>query len=285
MSTSSTSDRALIPSTRPAARRPESRTRLARNFAGLNFHDGSDADIALTSSRGRGSHLSFAVCLQTSGRGLVSHGDTRSVVVENEVFVIAPLGHLTWHPQGTDSRCIVASGGPAFSLRFRPHRLSAVKLGAGHPVTLLLKDCVGQLKGFVPTAEPTVTQKLAEVLADLVEIAVDEANGPGADRVFLDALTWAERQLDDPRFDVPALAGALGTTMRSLQKRFQLLNTTPREWISERRLERMRRRLDDPAFANLSIKQIAFGSGFRDFSHFSRSFKDAFGVPPRRYRH
>jgi len=282
MSAPSTTDPAPAQTARSAPRRSESRTRPARHFAGLHFRDGGPADVTV-SSRGRDGY-SFLVCLQTAGRGLVAHGDTRSAVVENEAFLVAPLSHLTWQPAGADSRCIIAAGGPAFSLRFRPHPLKAVKLGARHPVTLLLKDCVEQLKGFIPTAESTVTQKLAEVIADLVEIAVDEANGPVADQAFLDALAKAERQLDDPQFDVSALAGALSTTLRSLQKRFQLLNTTPRAWISERRLERMRRRLDDPAFANLSIKQIAFGSGFRDFSHFSRSFKDAFGVPPRRYR-
>ncbi len=270
-------------STRAAPRRPEGRSRPARHFAGLHFRDGGPNDVTV-SSRGRDGHLSFAVCLQTAGRGLVTHGETHASVVENEAFLIAPLTHFTWHPSGPDSRCVVTAGGPAFSLRFRPHPLKAVKLGARHPVTLLLRDCVEQLKAFVPTAESTVTQKLAEVLADLVEIAIDEANSPVSDLEFLSTLARAEDQLDDPQFDVSALAGELGTTLRSLQKRFKLLNTTPREWMSERRLERTRKKLDDPAFANLSIKQIAFGSGFRDFSHFSRSFKDAFGVPPRRYR-
>jgi len=271
------------PTTRSAPKRPEGRARPSREFAGLHFLDGRQADVTV-SSRGRDNQLSFAVCLQTRGRGSVIHNDTRSSIVENEAFLVAPPSQLVWHPADADSRCVIASGGPAFSLRFRPHQLNAVKLGSRHPVTLLLRDCVEELKDFIPTAESTVTQKLAEVLADLVEIAIDEANGPVSDQAFLTTLSKAEEQLDDPHFDVSALAGELGTTLRSLQKRFRLLNTTPREWMSERRLERTRKKLDDPAFANLSIKQIAFGSGFRDFSHFSRSFKDAFGVPPRRYR-
>jgi AraC-like DNA-binding protein len=268
---------------RAASKRPDSRARASRDFAGLHFLDGRQSDVTI-STRGRDGQPGFAVCLQTKGRGNVIHNDMRASIVENEAFLVAPLAHFVWHPTDADSRCIIASGGPAFSLRFRPHALSAVKLGSRHPVTLLLKDCVEELKGFIPTAESTVTQKLAEVLADLVEIAIDEANGPVSDQAFLDTLAKAEDQLDDPQFDVSALAGELGTTLRSLQKRFRLLNTTPREWMSERRLERTRKKLDDPAFANLSIKQIAFGSGFRDFSHFSRSFKDAFGVAPRRYR-
>ncbi|MDR3464316.1 MAG: helix-turn-helix transcriptional regulator [Xanthobacteraceae bacterium] len=277
------SDPAVPGSTRSSPNRPAGVARTARHFAGLHILDGGPSDVAV-SSRGRDGDFSFAICLQTAGRGHVSHDDMRAAIVENEAFVVAPLSRFAWHPAGPDSRGLIAAGGPAFSLRFRPHQLTAVRLGARHPVALLLKDCVEQLKGFIPTAESTVTQKLAEVLADLAEIAVDEANGPVDDQAFLNALAGAEKQLDDPQFDVSALAGALGTTLRSLQKRFQLLNTTPRQWMSERRLERMRRKLDDPAFANLSIKQIAFGSGFRDFSHFSRSFKDAFGVPPRRYR-
>jgi AraC-like DNA-binding protein len=283
MSAASATDAAASAPSRAAAKRPDGRARPSRDFAGLHFLDGRQTDVTVA-SRGADGQLSFAICLQTKGRGGVIHDDTRSTIAENEAFLVAPLSHLVWHPTDPDSRCVVASGGPAFSLRFRPHQLNAVKLGARHPVTLLLNDCVEELKGFIPTAESTVTQKLAEVLADLVEIAIDEANGPVADQAFLTALAKAEEQLDDPHFDVSALAGQFSTTVRSLQKRFQLLNTTPRDWMSERRLERTRKKLDDPAFANLSIKQIAFGSGFRDFSHFSRSFKDTFGVSPRRYR-
>jgi AraC-like DNA-binding protein len=268
---------------RTPQKRAENRTRPARHFAGLHFYDGADAEVAI-SARGRDNRHSFVVCLQTHGRGAITHGDAGAAIVENEAYVVAPLTHMVWHPLDPDSRCVIASGGPAFSLRFRPHPLKAVKLGSRHPITLLLKDCIEQLKTFVPNAESTVMQKLAEVFADLVDVAIDEANGPISDQAFLNSLARVEDHLDDPHFDVTALAGELGTTLRSLQKRFRPLDITPREWMSERRLERTRRKLDDPSFANLSIKQIAFGSGFRDFSHFSRSFKDAFGVPPRRYR-
>jgi AraC-like DNA-binding protein len=72
--------------------------------------------------------------------------------------------------------------------------------------------------------------------------------------------------------------------LRSLQKRLKLLKISPRQWILERRLERVRIKLHDPLLADLTIRQIALRGGFRDYSYFIRSFKDAFAVTPGRYR-
>jgi AraC-like DNA-binding protein len=42
--------------------------------------------------------------------------------------------------------------------------------------------------------------------------------------------------------------------------------------------------LADPRQAGRSVTDIAFTVGFKDSSHFSRAFKDRYGVGPRGYR-
>jgi AraC family transcriptional activator of tynA and feaB len=71
---------------------------------------------------------------------------------------------------------------------------------------------------------------------------------------------------------------------RYLQDLFQAEQTTVSDWIWTRRLEKSRRDLADPLRAGDSIAQIALACGFADFGHFSRRYKEAFGMPPREYR-
>ena len=40
----------------------------------------------------------------------------------------------------------------------------------------------------------------------------------------------------------------------------------------------------DPAWRGHSMTEIAFGWGFNSAPHFTRTFRDRFGIPPREYR-
>lgn len=252
-------------------------------LAGLQFWDGEAPQMTVSAGDPHG-HLSFAVCIQTKGQAMLRSGDDVHPLQAGDALLITPFTRLQWSAADPHACCIVASGGPVFSLRFRPHRRQAVRLDGTDPIGLLLTDCIRRMRDFVPTADTMIVQRMGEVLADLAEVAIDEAAEPVSDQAFLSHLLRVEDLLDNPTFDINALAAELGMTLRSLQKRFTEFDITPREWMAQRRLERTRRKLDDHLLASRSIKQIAFDCGFRDFSHFSRSFKSAFGLSPRAYR-
>jgi hypothetical protein len=60
--------------------------------------------------------------------------------------------------------------------------------------------------------------------------------------------------------------------------------TTASGWIRQRRLERCRRDLLDPALGDRSVGAIAARWGLIDAAHFSRLFRAAYGLPPGEYR-
>jgi AraC-like DNA-binding protein len=66
-----------------------------------------------------------------------------------------------------------------------------------------------------------------------------------------------------------------------VHKVFQTEGTTVSDQIWRMRLARCREDLCNPAYANQSITDIAFSWGFNSSAHFSRAFKDEFGVCPR----
>ena len=67
---------------------------------------------------------------------------------------------------------------------------------------------------------------------------------------------------------------SLSAFKRDFQKQF---NTTPGKWLLEKRLEHARQLL---TVTNKTVSEAAFDSGFENPSHFSRSFKERFGLPP-----
>jgi AraC-like DNA-binding protein len=95
---------------------------------------------------------------------------------------------------------------------------------------------------------------------------------------------FIERRLADPRLSPMAIAAAHHVSLRSLHKLFEDHGSSVGRWIRERRLERCRRDLLDPALSDLPASAIALGWGFSTAAHFSRVFRDAYGHPPGEYR-
>lgn len=60
-----------------------------------------------------------------------------------------------------------------------------------------------------------------------------------------------------------------------------IFNTTPGKWLQEKRLEYCRYLLENTGY---SIDEICMESGFEDPSHFSRAFKNKYGLPPGKFK-
>ncbi len=71
---------------------------------------------------------------------------------------------------------------------------------------------------------------------------------------------------------------SLSSFKREFQAHFQ---ESPGKWLLGRRLDLSANLLRN---SKMNVTEIAFESGFADVSHFSRAFKDRFGVPPLVFR-
>lgn len=95
---------------------------------------------------------------------------------------------------------------------------------------------------------------------------------------------FIDRRLADPRLSPGTIAAAHHISLRLLHKLFEEHGTSVGRWIRDRRLERCRRDLLDPALSDVPASAIAFGWGFADAAHFTRVFREAYGHPPGEYR-
>lgn len=80
------------------------------------------------------------------------------------------------------------------------------------------------------------------------------------------------------RVTIAELATLSGRSLSAFKRDFkESFATTPRRWITNRRLDHARMLLTG---SNLSVSEICFAVGFASFSHFSQIFKNKFGFPP-----
>ena len=93
-----------------------------------------------------------------------------------------------------------------------------------------------------------------------------------------------EANLADPELGPEHVARACFISTRYLYRVFEREGLSVCEWIRSARLDRCRRDLHDPAFADQSIVAIASRWGLPNAQHFSRLFRASYGCSPREYR-
>ena len=74
------------------------------------------------------------------------------------------------------------------------------------------------------------------------------------------------------------LAYLSGRSLSSFKRDFlSIYGETPAKWIRERRLSKARQMLQS---SQMSVADVAYSLGFENPTHFSRIFKQQYGIPP-----
>jgi AraC family transcriptional regulator, positive regulator of tynA and feaB len=111
-----------------------------------------------------------------------------------------------------------------------------------------------------------------------------DANLPTSSELWVRIENFIAEHLAQPTLRPAQIAAAAGISVRHLHRLFARRGRTVGDWIRERRLEQCRNDLTDPRLRDRTITDIAFHWGFSESAHFSRSFKQLFGICPRVFR-
>jgi acetamidase/formamidase/AraC-like DNA-binding protein len=193
-----------------------------------------------------------------------------------------------------DMRAIVLSvtaesfGGRKISL---PECRDATIIPSGGLADVLghtLEAAAEALETLSPEAWNTIRLSLAEMLLTLSRqksSSAADATGVGTQAALLQRIyDTVERKLGDSDITPARVAQLEGISERYLQKLFEATGDNFTHYLRERRLQRCWSDLANPAEAHRSVSDIAFGCGFSDAAHFSRSFRDRFGLSPKAFR-
>ncbi len=160
--------------------------------------------------------------------------------------------------------------------------------GLGHVFSGLLRataDALGELTSEqLRPVELALTEFLvANLAAEDSPAALGGADAARAAHLHRVCQT-IETLLAEPDLTLGQVAAADGVSPRTLQKLFESAGYSFSNYLRTRRLERCRLDLTSPICASLSISDICFRWGFNGSAHFSRAFKERYGVSPREYR-
>src|SRR5215471_7224494 len=160
--------------------------------------------------------------------------------------------------------------------------------GLGGLVFGFIRQAAADPAQFRPSEAPRLAGVILDLLAVLVAHHTDELRlvPPEARRqaLLLQVRGFIERHLGDPRLSPAMVAAACHLSARQLHRLFEPGDLTVAARIRAQRLEACRRDLADPRLCHLPIHVIAARWGLPDAAHFSRAFKQAFGLSPRDYR-
>ena len=176
--------------------------------------------------------------------------------------------------------------------RSRLGHLAAVRFPGGAGLGDLTSQFLLQLARNVDHYSPAEAARLSsaalEVLATRLahELDIRGWGTPEARRhaLFTTVQAFIQGHLGDPRLSPAMIAAANHMSLRSLQQLFHDEGLTVAGWIRQRRLERCRRDLTDPALASRPAAAIAARWGFSSAGDFSRAFRAVYGLPPAEYR-
>lgn len=138
------------------------------------------------------------------------------------------------------------------------------------------------------STSPVASVVAAQVI-DLVVTVLSAQLGPAERRparsgYLAQAQSYLQDHLAETDLTPDRVAQAVGISARYLHLIFHDAGTTVTRTLAELRLARSRQLLSSRHHDALPVTEIATTVGFRDLSHFSRSFKAAYGLSPRAYR-
>ncbi|WP_412050624.1 AraC family transcriptional regulator [Hoeflea sp. Naph1] len=165
--------------------------------------------------------------------------------------------------------------------------MTARVITARNPSGSIIGHTIRDLVNMNDDLDDGMRQRLGGSLIEIITSLVGAAFTP-SDMTLLDAdlinkiKNSLRDNIDNPDFELQALAQQLGLSMRTIFRAFSAEGTTPMRWFWKQRLALAFRLISDDQVKNVS--QAAMQSGFNDFAHFSRSFRREFGVTPSSVR-
>jgi AraC-like DNA-binding protein len=165
---------------------------------------------------------------------------------------------------------------------FRSAKMSACKLSARTGTGRIAYNFVHAAFDEAAKLSPNNAIGVADSLIDLLLLPLREADAlfdrGGPEAMHIRAQFFIREHLRDPDLSIDRISAALGCTKRYLHMLFSDRGTTISDYIRNARLQNCRQELE--THAGRSITDVAFSWGFSSSSHFSRVFREYFGVVP-----
>lgn len=168
--------------------------------------------------------------------------------------------------------------------------LTAVSLREQHDLARAIAPFIAQASPQLPQLPAVARTKLAHTSLELINTMLSaildvEQTPRNPHEVMLQKIySYINANLGSPDLSPGSIAAAHYISIRHLHALFAEHDTTVSTVIKQRRLEQARADLTDPALQSRTVAAIATRWGFVDAAHFSRVFKQRYGMSPSELR-
>lgn len=260
--------------------------RLMKMNCGRCFIDRASHHITRASGR------VYSLIYQVRGKGLFAHYGHEATLSEGDFTLCHDAAPYAYHLQEESEVVMVRV--PAGLLK--EHLPSPDSVCGRHlPAPVGLTEAAGTLISWLCAKlgselsadfQHRVARHLLDMIATSYAIAF-ESESTGSANIsawHARAKLHIERHLRQPDLSPCAIAEKLKLSPRYLRTIFASSEETVSAYILRRRLEECARQIEDPRWNGHSITEIAFSWGFNSAPHFTRSFRDRYGIAPRQFR-
>ena len=236
----------------------------------------------------------FFLILQEEGRALMSQRDTASLLRPGDFILIDSTEPSEFTFFGDYSRQLSVHL-PRTELHQRFGDVLRGGLFLPRTDHTAQAICAVLAKAFEPSSNQSQSNYLGEAMYGLLG-AMLYASGQGTNSRHIDAevgsaqlleraLNYFETKFFDSNLSISQMAADLNVSSRQLQRAFLAMNTTPTDYLVQKRLAMACQSLKcrQSAMSRPLISTIAYNCGFNDLSYFNRLFRNTFGCTPSQY--
>jgi AraC-like DNA-binding protein len=170
-----------------------------------------------------------------------------------------------------------------------PEQLHGRVLRRQSPLALLFSEHLRTLQNAATA--PLTRREIDAMAGGLISLSAhyfgDLATTDGGaerEKILLPTICrYLEQHFRDRDLSPDALAGRFHTSRAQLYRMFKPYGGVA-HFVQEQRLSWCLRELMKPSNANVQISEIAYRAGFENGTHFSRLFRETFGITPREVR-
>jgi len=232
----------------------------------------------------------FKLVLQLQGRGRIEQADGHFDLHEGDWSLYDP--RVPYSITNRDaSRLLVVQVPRSSVAALRVPTLHTCEARSPQAVGLngVLGSFLLSLSGQLPTlpnaAGGPISDTVLNLLASTVMLArADRSPIPMADVLRERVKHYVNLHLGDPDLDLDRIAAHMRCSKRYLHRVFEAEDCSLDRFIWQARLQRCHDALASLPGARRSISEIAFAWGFNSTAHFSRLFRQRYGMTPRLLR-
>ncbi|MFC4982761.1 helix-turn-helix domain-containing protein [Streptomyces atroolivaceus] len=233
-----------------------------------------------------------ALSVQTTGRTELIQDGRLATVNEGDLFVHqTSRPYVLDHPERYSTRTVYI---PRDMLALSETELSSVSgraiatnQGCAAILKPLLTTVVSSAHLYSPPAASGLANGLIDLFSTLVTEQIEESaagTGPTRNHLVQRVREYIDVHLADPALSPESVARAHHISVRYLHRLFETEGITIGRLIRQRRLEECARDLVNQSRTAPTVSAIAQRWGFINPTHFSRVFRNAYGLSPAKWR-